>query len=336
MLGVARRPPSAPMRAPGTEPDGSTQAPRRAPVVTTAILINNARAGQALHHGDTVTAQLAACLGHIGLESVSLPFPDVATDPAQRERLFALLDAGARRVVVLGGDGTVRSVATLLLGRDVPLGIVPLGTANLLARDLGLPLTPEQAIAVQAATRVHRIDVARCNGETFLCAAMFGLATDLARAREAARGIGAWRMLPRMLRKAYWVLKRYPFHRVHLRLDEAPAVLSTRALLVSNNPLKPQAGLHPARGALDTGRLGVYGVREGPLYDLPRLALTLLAGTWPREPRVFHRVCRRARIDTQRPLRTTALLDGEPTRLGTPLRFDSLPGALPVLVQAAD
>jgi diacylglycerol kinase family enzyme len=306
--------------------------PAGAVVTAAAIIIANARAGQAHRHDDALASQLTACLQGAGLASVTLPFPAVAKDPAYRAELEAYLDAGARRVVVLGGDGTVRSVAALLLGRDVPLGIVPLGTANLLARDLGVPLVPEVAVGMQATARVHHIDVARCNDEPFLCAAMFGLTTNLARAREAARGIGTWRMLPRVLRKAYWLLKRYPFHRVHLRLDDAPATLSTRALLVSNNPLEPRAGLHPARTALDTGRLGVYGVREGPLYDLPRLVLTLLAGAWTREPRVFHRICRHARIDTQRPLRTTALLDGERTQFRSPLKFDSLPGALPVLV----
>jgi diacylglycerol kinase family enzyme len=304
-------------------------------VTASAIIIGNARAGQAHRHDDALTALLAQHLQGAGLASIALPFPAVSTDPEQRAALFSHLDAGARRVVVLGGDGTVRTIARLLLGRHVPIGIVPLGTANLLARDLGLPLAPAQAAAVQARAQVHDIDVARCNGEPFLCAALFGMATDLARAREAARGIGTWRMLPRLLRKAYWILKRYPFHNVRLRLDDAPATLRTRALVVSNNPLHPQAGLHPVRAALDTGRLGVYGVREGPLYDLPRLALTLLAGTWPREPRVFHRVCERAYIHTSRPMRTTALLDGERVQLRTPLQFDTLSGALPVLVADA-
>ncbi len=316
-------------------------------MTATAIIIGNERAGlsanQAAKQGagraadgqDAVLSQLEAALRGLDLTTVSLPFPAVVEDPARRAELDAHLDAGVRRVVVLGGDGTVHSVAALLLGRDVPLGIVPLGTANLLARDLGLPLEPEAAIDVQTTARVHRIDVARCNGEPFLCAAMFGMATDLAQARESARGVGTWRMLPKVLRKAYWLLKRYPFHRVHLRLDAAYTTLTTRALMVSNNPLKPQAGLYPTRAALDSGQLGVYGVQEGSLYDLPRVALTLLAGTWGQEPRVFQRVCSRAQIDTRRRTTIAALLDGERTRLHTPLCFDLLPRALPMLVPAA-
>jgi diacylglycerol kinase family enzyme len=300
----------------------------------TAVIIGNVRAGQALGQGTSLADELADSLERAGHRTIALPFPEVVQDRRRREELLRCVDGAATRVYVLGGDGTVRSVAALLLGGNAPIGIIPLGTANLLARDLGLPLAPEQAIAALVGAEVRRIDVARCNGAPFLCAAMFGMATDLALAREADRGIGAWRMLPRLLRKAYWVLKRYPFHRVRLYLDDERVALSTRALAVSNNPLQPRPGLPPLRASLTAGCLGVYGVREGPLYDLPRLALTLLAGTWPSEPRVFHRECTRLRIETHRPMATTALLDGEREPMDTPLVFDVLPAALPVLAPA--
>jgi diacylglycerol kinase family enzyme len=304
------------------------------PEAVGAVIIANTRSGQARQRAQSLVQRLAGALAGQGLGSVTLPFPALVQDAHHRSELLRHLDAGARRVYVLGGDGTVRSIATLLLGHDVPLGIVPLGTANLLARDLGVPLTAADAVAALTEPAVRRIDVARCNGSVFLCAAMFGITTDLARAREAARGLGTWRMLPRLLRKAYWVLKRYPFQRVRLLLDAEPVALTTRALAVSNNPLEPRPGLPPVRASLQSGQLGVYGVREGPLYDLPRLALTLLMGTWPGEPRVFHRVCRSLRIQTHKPTRTVALLDGEREPMHTPLRFDVLPAALPMLVPA--
>jgi diacylglycerol kinase family enzyme len=299
-----------------------------------AIIVGNTRAGQA---GDApaLMRELAGRLAAAGTETTTLPFPEVAAEPGWRRRLDDLLDAGAKRLYVFGGDGTVRTLATRVLGRDVALGIVALGTANLLARDLGLPLTPADAVAALGqGADVRRIDVARCNGRPFLCAAMFGMTTQLARTREAARGVGTWRILPRLLRKAYWVLRSYPFQRVRLHLDDAPLTLTTRALVVTNNPLAPRPGLYPARPVLDGAELGVYGVTEGPLYELPRLAMSLISGTWGEEPRVFQRTCRRARILTSRLLSTTALLDGERERFGTPLEFDLLPRALPVLVPA--
>jgi diacylglycerol kinase family enzyme len=235
------------------------------------IIVGNTRAGQA-SDAPALMRELEGRLAAAGTASTTLPFPEVATEPDWRRRLDELLDAGAKRLFVFGGDGTVRSLATMVLGRDVALGIVALGTANLLARDLGLPLTPADAVAALAeASAVRRIDVARCNGRPFLCAAMFGMTTQLARTREAARGVGAWRILPRLMHKAYWVLRSYPFQRVRLHLDDAPLTLTTRALVVTNNPLAPRPGLYPARPVLDGAELGVYGVTEGPLYDLPRL-----------------------------------------------------------------
>ena len=74
-----------------------------------------------------------------------------------------------------GGVGTVYKARDRYLGRDVALGIVPLGTANLLARDLGMPTDPARAADALADTEVRRIDVGRVNGEPFLCASMMGL-----------------------------------------------------------------------------------------------------------------------------------------------------------------
>ncbi len=80
-------------------------------------------------------------------------------DPGAGQALAAL-DAGATLVVVGGGDGTVRVVAGALAGSGVPLGIVPLGTANLFARNLGLrPGALARNVATALTGRPHRIDV---------------------------------------------------------------------------------------------------------------------------------------------------------------------------------
>jgi diacylglycerol kinase family enzyme len=300
------------------------------------ILLNPRSGGDGTRSAD-VARLLVDRLRARGRETTLIRFPGAPGDGDWRHRLDASLDGGACAVYVLGGDGTVLAAARALLGRDLPLGIVPLGTANLLAMDLGLPADPKQALDALLASRVARIDVARCNRVPFLCAAMLGMPADLARAREAARGLGAWRLLPRMVRKLIWVLKRYPFHRVKLSLDGRAEHLSTRVMIVSNNPVDPNSpGINPKRPCLTTGQLGIYGVREGPLYDLPRLALTLLTGSWQNEPRVFSDSSTTACIHTKRPMGTAVLLDGEREHFTTPLHFDLQPGALPVLVPNRD
>ncbi len=322
-----------------------------------AAILVNPKAGGAAYKADTLSVHLAEGLKGVGIKAHLLNLAPGSADPeGWRRDLGRLMAGGLDYAFVLGGDGTVLTVATGLLGHDVPLGIIPLGTANLLARDLGLPLEPEAALdglvegvamglaeglidgveVAQVGGNVRRIDVGRVNGHPFLCASMLGMTTELAKAREAARGLGTWRLLPRLVRKGYWLLKRYPFRSVTLCFDDDQLSVSTRAMIITNNPIRAEPGLYPSRARLDRGVLGIYGVHEGPLSALPRLALSLIAGTWPREPRVFSRTAHRVTIDTRKSRRIKALNDGEPVRLRTPLHFDILTHALPVLMPVTD
>ena len=96
------------------------------------------------------------------------------------------------RVVIGGGDGTLNAAAPGLLAAGLPLGIIPLGTANDLARTLGLPLDPEEAARVVATGRTRRIDLGEVNGRPFFNVASIGFGVDLARAltRDSKRRFG--------------------------------------------------------------------------------------------------------------------------------------------------
>lgn len=249
-----------------------------------------------------------------------------------RAKLEQDLANGAAGVYVLGGDGTVLAAATALIGRDVPLGIVPLGTANLLARDIGMPLVPEDAIRALDGAQTQRIDVGRVNGEPFLCASMLGLGTTLSRTREAARGLGWLRLWTRLLRKTLWLLVRDPYRWVELDLDGRSSKFCTLAVTVTNNPLTRSPGLHLRRARLDSGRLGVYGVHRGPFWAQLRLALRVVQGDWPDDPQVFDGEAQRVGIRGRRPGRITVMNDGERRRVSLPLVYDILPSALPVFV----
>ncbi len=90
---------------------------------------------------------------------------------------------GATLVVVCGGDGTVRAAADALAGSGVPLVVVPCGTGNLLARNLGLPLTPATALDAALSGTPHRLDLGRIEGDGLApthFAAMSGAGLDAA------------------------------------------------------------------------------------------------------------------------------------------------------------
>jgi diacylglycerol kinase family enzyme len=298
-----------------------------------AAIIVNTRSGHAPTEAHAQSRRLAQRLAERGVRARSIAF---GGDGSWRGQMDAILAGRRGCVYVLGGDGTVLAVASALLGREIPLGIVPLGTANLLARDLGLPAEPARVVDALMDASVRRIDVGQVNGRPFLCASMLGLTTALAKAREADRGSNPLKLWPTLMRKTLDLLARYPYREVRMETDAGTIELHTRAMIVSNNPVVPEPGLlFPRRAGLDGGRLGLYGIHRGPTWELPRLVLRLLLGTWMDDPRIFHHDASSLTLDAADPhrqgRRVDVLNDGEHLKLRIPLRYEVLPAALPVL-----
>ncbi len=298
-----------------------------------AVIVVNHQAGAGAARVSVLTDQLSDRLKAQGLSPQTITFGDQerASAPWQ-QRLQTALETETTQVFVLGGDGTVLAVASQLLERKVPLGIIPLGTANLLARDLGIPLQPETAVELLTdQTAVTAIDVGTVNGQLFLCASMIGLTTALARTREAVRGRGLMQAGVRFIHKALLLLWRYPYHRLRIQVHGEPLKVETRALVIANNPISSAVRPYPHRNRLDSGLLGLYGVHQGPLWELPRLALRLLQGDWAQDPRIFQQQARALQIETRHERELEVMNDGEHLRLKTPLRYEIRPVALCVL-----
>ena len=183
------------------------------------------------------------------------------------------LDSGATVLVVLGGDGTVRAVSEVAAQADAPIGIVPLGTGNLLARNLGIPLNDTPA-AVRTALDTHEsavdmgiIDITDERGQRsrhpFLIFAGVGIDADMVAGTSAglkARlGWGAyfWAAVP-FMRKTRIV--------AHVSVDEEPAVRSKmRTILAANAGRLPGGMVLVSDASLDDGALdfAVIDARAG-------------------------------------------------------------------------
>jgi len=300
-----------------------------------ATIVVNQRAGAGASQVEALTHRLNERLRERGIATTVIRFgDDPHGKPGWKEAIQTALAHGSGRIYVLGGDGTVLAVAETLVDQAAPLAIVPLGTANLLARDLGIPLEPSAAVDALtelADEAVRSICIGRVNGHLFLNASMIGLSTRLARTREAVRGRGLFRAVVRFASKALWLLRRYPYRRMHLHAGGKPIKVKTRALVITNNPINTKMRPYPSRARLDTSLLGIYGIHKGPLHQLPRLALRLLWGRWADDPRLFHYQAAALRIETGNQRKLTVMNDGERLRLRTPLHYDTLPGSLRVL-----
>ncbi|MBR9970641.1 lipid kinase MamU [Magnetospirillum sulfuroxidans] len=260
----------------------------------------------------------------------------IHTDICGRRDLSTTLAAWARRddvdaVIVGGGDGSFLTAILAGLGRDKPLGLLPLGTLNLLARDLGLPVDPLAAAALLARCRVAEIDLAEVNGLPFAIWASLGMHPRVVRRRDKlqAEGLSKWRAFALAALRAF---RRYPLMQVNLSVNGQTTTVTTPIVVISNNAwAETPLPLPPSRVSLDRGELMVHVAKTTSRLGLLWLALNALVGRW-RVNRLLDIFRADEVVVTGRKSRMILSLDGEVTVLRAPLVFRSNPKSLRILI----
>jgi diacylglycerol kinase family enzyme len=291
-----------------------------------AVVLNSS-AGSLLGR-DAAEAEVARHLETAGLDAVL-----VRDHP---EGLSARLDDaiahGADAVVVGGGDGTIAAAAARLMKTGAALGILPLGTMNMLAKDLGIPLALDAAADALARGGIRAIDVAEVNGHVYLCNAVIGSPSWLGRHRERHRGKASFRTRLAFAVAGLRAAWRHRPMRLSVALDGGPAVrLWTRALAVSNNRYAEGFGLVMHRARLDGGELALHVARRYGLWWWVRLLGGMFLGTW-RGARLVHEHAAREVLVRSPRQALRVMADGEARVVDTPLAFRIHPGALRVIV----
>ncbi len=142
--------------------------------------------------------------------------PGSRTSPARRRRGWWAADAGSDLIAVYGGDGTLMEVINGLMGREVTIGVLPGGTGNTVAADLGIPLNLADALRVLAtSTARRRLDVGEVNGRYFLLRAYTGVGSDKNASREMKARLGVLAYPISGLR----FLKEHPTAEFHITVD---------------------------------------------------------------------------------------------------------------------
>jgi diacylglycerol kinase family enzyme len=244
-------------------------------------------------------------------------------------------EGGADAVVVGGGDGTIATAARHLVGRDIAMGVLPLGTMNLLARDLAMPMELDAAVNALAAGRIRAIDVCDVNGHVFLNNAVLGLYPRMVEERERQRGVNNLRKWPAMVVAAAEVLWSYRRLHVEIEVDGSTRTIRTPILAVANNVYDEGLGVFMKRGRLDAGEMGVYVANHTSPIGLVTLMVRLFIGGWQRDTQLETFVVRELTVRARR-RRIRVAIDGEVLRLRPPLHFRIRPGALRMLVPAED
>jgi YegS/Rv2252/BmrU family lipid kinase len=238
------------------------------------------------------------------------------------------MQAGCDLVFVVGGDGTVMAAATALASSDIPMAVVPLGTGNLLARNLGIPLDEQQALRVGLSGATRAIDVGAVGDRRFVV--MAGLGFDAAMMRDTSEGLK---------RRMGWLAYvasgsrnlRARSIRITLRIDDGPprsrqvrsVVVGNVGRLEANIPLLPDA-------KPDDGLLDVVVIAPRTLLDWTRVVSRVLRGVGGPDGLVERFTGRRVLVECDQ--NQPRQLDGEPIESSTALAISVEPAALKVRV----
>lgn len=234
--------------------------------------------------------------------------------------------AAAAVIAVGGGDGTLGNAAQALRGTRSALAILPLGTRNHLARELGIPLDLAEAARIAATGERRRMDLGRAGRRVFVNNASIGIYPQLVRERDR-------RKLPKWLGTipAAWnVLRKMRPHHYRLTIDDERRDLYTALLFVGNNrySLDPRHLGH--RESLEDGRLSLCAIRAGGPAHLIGFAFKVLVGLADGDAD-FEDLTEARSIVVEGEGEIGVALDGEVMKMELPLALDILPSALGVV-----
>lgn len=229
-----------------------------------------------------------------------------------------------------GGDGTVNAVASALIDTSTVLGVLPLGTLNHFAADLGIPTTIADAIALLRGGVVREVDAGGVNDRIFLNNVALGLYPEIVERRERKQRAG-FRKWPSAIAATIQALVRYQQFGVRIRADNIALLRRTAALFVGNNEYTNIDSLEPRRTSLTTGMLAVYIPRARGRWQLIWDAIVALVGSVRASDGFERLMSREFTVESKRPFLRVAI-DGELVRLETPLQFRARAKALRILV----
>ena len=291
------------------------------------LVLLNARAGTLVDAGiGTVMAEVRAALTP-RCEDVDIRL----LPPGELARAIARAAIGPHDTLIVGGgDGSASAAAAALANGSKQLGILPFGTMNLLARDLGMPRDPHQAVAALADAAPRRIDLAEINGRPFHTLSGLGFFSEVARAREEVRGHPLGR-LASLLLAWFRALRRTTSFTIDIVVDGRRERITALAALLTSNRFAPDW----RRPRLDEGVLELHIVEDHGTLTKLKAGAALLTGTWREEPGIRNIVASDITVATPR-RHASAATDGELVRERVPLRYRSLPAALTVLGARCD
>jgi YegS/Rv2252/BmrU family lipid kinase len=236
--------------------------------------------------------------------------------------------AGCARVVAVGGDGTMNEVAQALVETNASLAMVPCGSGNGLARHLGLPATPEEAmiLAADSAAGIVRIDTGTVNGHAFFNAMGMGLDAEVSRRFNSLTRRG----LPAYAKTALEVFFRRQAEHCVITCDDKSQAVEAMLISVANSDQYGNGAFVAPGASVDDGLLDLVAVQPSGTLQAAVLGFRLFWGSFDRSPRV-HRL-RGEHFVIERASEGIVHTDGEIHETGATLNIAVHPRSLSVVV----
>lgn len=238
-------------------------------------------------------------------------------------------------IIAAGGDGTVSAAARHLGGSPIAMGILPMGTFNLAARDLGVPLETEAAARFLATAQPHPIDVMDVSGHTCLCTTILGFYPEFARTFESRDHGGRW------WKKTLKLVMGLPTSFARARTlslswkgEEGEGAARTKFCAFVPGSYRATAGIVPARTEFRSGTLTAYvGTQKHPRAAV-RGMMDYVFGRQEKNPELL--IFKSSRLELRGGPRKDCLLmvDGEIMRMRFPIVLEIKPSHLRVLTTA--
>jgi YegS/Rv2252/BmrU family lipid kinase len=282
-----------------------------------ALMLINPKARRGQESLDPVVDRLEAG----GLAVTIEPFealPEIARD-------IVRLRESADLVIVCGGDGSVSSAAVAVMESGLPLGIMPMGTANDLARTLAIPMDLPAAADVIAAGGTRRIDVGTVNGHAFFNVASIGLSSELANSLDPATKKRFGRLGYAIA--AARVLSRTDRFKAHITEKGTEIDVSTYQIAVGNGRHYGGGNVVEASASIDDGHLDLYSLEMRNVWKLALMLRSFRSGRHGAWSEVRTARCVEFDVETEKPMPVNT--DGEIVT-STPAHFKVHPAAISV------
>ncbi|MFL6245556.1 MAG: diacylglycerol/lipid kinase family protein [Thermoanaerobaculia bacterium] len=286
-----------------------------------ALFVINERSGAKRGYDIADVIRRAAAFEHEIVPCSRKEDLDAIVDRAERERFEV--------VFAVGGDGTVHETAKRLIGRNLALGVLPIGSGNGFARHIGLPADPTAAITSCKGERIETIDTATVNGHPFLGVMGIGFDAIIAErfASSSVRGLQTY------LREGLYAYTAFNAEEYDVTANGTTKRQRAFVIAVANSGQYGNNARVAPLASLQDGMLDVVIVDDTDLINAAFLMARLFSGSFHRAAGVT--TLQTTEVTIRRPAAGPAHLDGEPLTLGETLHVQIVPRSLRLLVPDA-